>query len=131
MDTARARCRACAPDRTEHRPRRRLRRAGACRSPRAARAVGRVPVNTPAGGRPATEGPPAPGRVWQPGAANSAAPELPPPCGRPCSVPAATIPPMMRLKRAVTAAAAVGVAASGAEALTLRKRVRDLPLQGL
>lgn len=38
---------------------------------------------------------------------------------------------MMRLKRAVTAAAAVGVAASGAEALTLRKRVRDIPLLGL
>jgi predicted MPP superfamily phosphohydrolase len=38
---------------------------------------------------------------------------------------------MMRLKRAVTAAAAVGVAASGAEALTLRKRVRDLPLPGM
>ena len=38
---------------------------------------------------------------------------------------------MMRLKRAVTAAAAVGVAASGAEALTLRKRVREVPLSGL
>ena len=38
---------------------------------------------------------------------------------------------MMRLKRAVTAAAAVGVAAAGAEALTLRKRVRDVPLLGL
>ena len=49
-------------------------------------------ASTPTGGRPATEGPPAPGRVWQPGAANSAAPAPPPPCGRPCSVPAATIP---------------------------------------
>jgi uncharacterized protein len=38
---------------------------------------------------------------------------------------------MMRLKRAVAAAAAIGVAASGAEALTLRKRVRDLSLAGL
>jgi predicted MPP superfamily phosphohydrolase len=38
---------------------------------------------------------------------------------------------MMRLKRAVAAAAAIGVAASGAEALTLRKRVRDLPLSGM
>ena len=38
---------------------------------------------------------------------------------------------MMRLKRAVAAAAAVGAAASGAEALTLRKRVRDVALPGL
>ena len=40
-------------------------------------------------------------------------------------------PSMKRLKRAVIAAAAIGVTASGAEALTLRKRVRDLPLPGL
>jgi uncharacterized protein len=38
---------------------------------------------------------------------------------------------MMRLKRAAAAAAAIGMTASGAEALTLRKRVRDLPLHGL
>ncbi len=38
---------------------------------------------------------------------------------------------MMRLKRAAIAAAAIGVTASGAEALTLRKRVRDVPLTGL
>jgi uncharacterized protein len=38
---------------------------------------------------------------------------------------------MMRWQRVVTAAAAVGVAASGAESLTLRKRVRDVPLPGL
>ena len=38
---------------------------------------------------------------------------------------------MMRLKRAAIAAAAIGVTASGAEALTLRKRVRDVPLPGL
>ena len=98
-DLARARRRAHAGDRPEHRPRR-----GAMREiERAARRAGlglwgacaraeRRDASTPTGGRPATEGPPAPGRVWQPGAANSAAPAPPPPCGRPCSVPAATIP---------------------------------------
>jgi predicted MPP superfamily phosphohydrolase len=35
---------------------------------------------------------------------------------------------MMRMKRAVAVAAAAGVAASGAESLALRKRVRDVPL---
>src|SRR6185503_13618069 len=40
-------------------------------------------------------------------------------------------PSMMRLKRVAIAAAAIGVTASGAEALTLRKRVRDVPLPGL
>jgi predicted MPP superfamily phosphohydrolase len=38
---------------------------------------------------------------------------------------------MMRWQKAVTAAAATGLAASGAEALTLRKRVRELPIGGL
>ena len=38
---------------------------------------------------------------------------------------------MMRMKRAVAAAAAAGVAASGAESLALRKRVRDVPLGGV
>jgi predicted MPP superfamily phosphohydrolase len=38
---------------------------------------------------------------------------------------------MVRWHRAVTAAAAVGIAASGAEALTLRKRVRDVALFGI
>jgi hypothetical protein len=38
---------------------------------------------------------------------------------------------MVRLKRAAAAAAAIGATASGAEAVTLRKRVRDLPLADL
>jgi predicted MPP superfamily phosphohydrolase len=38
---------------------------------------------------------------------------------------------MMRWHRAVTAAAAAGIAASGVEALTLRKRVRDIALFGM
>jgi predicted MPP superfamily phosphohydrolase len=38
---------------------------------------------------------------------------------------------MMRWQRGVTAAAAVGIAASAAEALTLRRRVREVALSGL
>jgi uncharacterized protein len=38
---------------------------------------------------------------------------------------------MMRMKRAIAATAALGLAASGAESLTLRRRVRDVPLAGM
>jgi predicted MPP superfamily phosphohydrolase len=38
---------------------------------------------------------------------------------------------MMRWQKAVAAASAVGLAASGAESLSLRRRVRNLPLPGL
>ncbi len=38
---------------------------------------------------------------------------------------------MMRWQKALTAATAAGIAASGAESVTLRKRVRDLPVNGL
>ncbi len=38
---------------------------------------------------------------------------------------------MMRLNRAIAAIAAVGIAASGAESLTLRRRVREVPLAGM
>jgi len=38
---------------------------------------------------------------------------------------------MMRWQKALTAATAAGIAASGAESLALRKRVRELPIAGL
>jgi uncharacterized protein len=38
---------------------------------------------------------------------------------------------MMRLNRAIAATAAMGMAAAGAESLTLRRRVRDVPLSGM
>ena len=96
---ARARRGAHAGDSAQRRPRRAL-----CRprgAPRAAPGAGcgapaalaEAPVpSTPTGGRPATEGPPAPGRVWQPGAANSVAAASVPPVRPTCSVAAATIP---------------------------------------
>ena len=72
LESALLRARRCAHarDPAEHGARRPLRQAASRGGCARCGALGCLLTRTPAGGRPATEGPPAPGWVWQRGAAN-------------------------------------------------------------